>query len=784
MSWANQTRVLSERWKEFSTILGNVIIHVLTPAVKYLNAMLSNLITLAKTAVEAFGIETQIASTGAVIEDTTGAVTDLGNAAEEAGEKAKGALASFDELNLISIPDATSGDIGVSGGGLDVPTVDIPETEENVTKAESIWSKWLDGIADKTENLRSAWSRFWEMIKKTGVEIGRIFKDFYTEFLKPLAEFSITDAFPRLLDIFTKLGKSVNWNAIRTGLQNLWRALEPFTERVLYGFLKTLEAIVDIFLAPAISFTSTLLGKSLEGLAYIIKKIPPEVVEAFGGALAGIVTALLLFKGATLISGIISGIQIALSGLLSVLTANPVAALAIAVSALAGALLELYWADTQPITNRQSQIDQINDEIEAFENLKSARDEAIKTSLSEIENAQRLWGELKKITDENGNIKKGYEERALFITNELSEALGFEIKINDNVIQKYQELSGEIDKLISKQRAEILLSGQETIYKESLGQYEDATIALEDYSLQLENDKKLLEEAQQKLAEMQEQFDEFELTSFLDPNTITDALLGYSDIITVFDLERQKKQVKTYEEMVAKSEQAYEKQKALTKGYYDEINKYESAYAELLQGNTDKAIEIIGMPSMAMQKENEKISETIEDRKEILEKEIEHHQRIIEEIKKLYGKEIPNIAQSMIDNLQSEIAKKQQEIAGIGEKVGQSVAEGVKSGFENAKLTLGITAGAFTGLGAIQIPKLATGTVVPPNREFLSILGDNKREPEVVSPLSTIRRAVAEALAANASGETVIDLTINLEGDAIYRDVIRRQTAKNKAFGY
>lgn len=45
-----------------------------------------------------------------------------------------------------------------------------------------------------------------------------------------------------------------------------------------------------------------------------------------------------------------------------------------------------------------------------------------------------------------------------------------------------------------------------------------------------------------------------------------------------------------------------------------------------------------------------------------------------------------------------------------------------------------------------KIPALASGTVVPPNREFMAVLGDNKREPEVVSPISTMKQAVIEAL--------------------------------------
>lgn len=45
-----------------------------------------------------------------------------------------------------------------------------------------------------------------------------------------------------------------------------------------------------------------------------------------------------------------------------------------------------------------------------------------------------------------------------------------------------------------------------------------------------------------------------------------------------------------------------------------------------------------------------------------------------------------------------------------------------------------------------SIPRLATGSVVPPNREFMAILGDNKTETEIVSPLSTMKQAFMEAM--------------------------------------
>lgn len=56
----------------------------------------------------------------------------------------------------------------------------------------------------------------------------------------------------------------------------------------------------------------------------------------------------------------------------------------------------------------------------------------------------------------------------------------------------------------------------------------------------------------------------------------------------------------------------------------------------------------------------------------------------------------------------------------------------------------------FDFIGTISVPKipaLATGTVVPANYgNFLATLGDNKRAPEVVSPIPTMKQAFKEAL--------------------------------------
>ena len=85
-----------------------------------------------------------------------------------------------------------------------------------------------------------------------------------------------------------------------------------------------------------------------------------------------------------------------------------------------------------------------------------------------------------------------------------------------------------------------------------------------------------------------------------------------------------------------------------------------------------------------------------------------------------------------------------------------------------------------------HIPALATGTVVPANYgEFLAVLGDNKRETEVVSPLSTMKQAFLEAMSEGNFGgnDKDINLTINLDGEVIFKGMVNKDSDYRKRFG-
>lgn len=93
----------------------------------------------------------------------------------------------------------------------------------------------------------------------------------------------------------------------------------------------------------------------------------------------------------------------------------------------------------------------------------------------------------------------------------------------------------------------------------------------------------------------------------------------------------------------------------------------------------------------------------------------------------------------------------------------------------------------ITSIAVPQIPKLATGTVVPASYgEYLAVLGDNKREPEVVSPLSTMKQAMREVMAEmNISANSNVEyrFVAELNGKPLFEEVIRQDRIDRKRHG-
>ncbi len=119
----------------------------------------------------------------------------------------------------------------------------------------------------------------------------------------------------------------------------------------------------------------------------------------------------------------------------------------------------------------------------------------------EMNNIQSLWDELQTLVDQNGKVKKGYEERVEFILGDLNEALGTEMELQDGLIKKYKETEQSIDRLIEKRRAEALLEAYQPEYEEAIQKRNEL------YQTRIQLSKEIMEK-EAKVNEAQKRADE------------------------------------------------------------------------------------------------------------------------------------------------------------------------------------------------------------------------------------------------------------------------------------
>lgn len=209
-SWANQTRILSEQFKELLSVIGSGLIVVFTPVVKFLNTILTGLIAIAKQIgailSKLFGIKVPVVDSSKMasnLSDAAGGANDLadgmdsaGSAAKKAGKEASKALAPFDKLNVLkqdkggsSVGSGSGGGAGgAGGGGFELPELSFGEEAED---ADAFGSA-LDGVLKRLKELKDLFVKGFfeglgdykpvlEELKKDIMSIGQTLKEIFTD---------------------------------------------------------------------------------------------------------------------------------------------------------------------------------------------------------------------------------------------------------------------------------------------------------------------------------------------------------------------------------------------------------------------------------------------------------------------------------------------------------------------------------------------------------------------------------------------------------------------------
>lgn len=114
-----------------------------------------------------------------------------------------------------------------------------------------------------------------------------------------------------------------------------------------------------------------------------------------------------------------------------------------------------------------------------------------------------------------------------------------------------------------------------------------------------------------------------------------------------------------------------------------------------------------------------------------------------------------------------------------------SAIAGVVNGVGSIVEKIGDAVGKDWGFGIPTnppvIPKLAQGAVIPPNRQFLAVLGDQKSGTNIEAPLDTIKQAVAEVL--GQGNDRPITIIVQMDGKEMFRQMVRENNAQVRMNG-
>lgn len=315
---ANQMRMLKTSIIDLGVAIGTMFQPLLSVVLPVLNAIVIAATRAFQALASLFGIEFDASAYANDFTDISTDVESVGDAADSSDGKVKKLakqLAAFDEMNTLNKnEDSSGGGSGGGGGG----SVSLPKID---------WDKLYSGGFDKVTN------KALEMADK------------------------IYKAFEKLGKKLNNTFKKIDWAKISAGLNEVWEALKPFGERIgaglewfydnvleplvvwaannlvptvlhlIAGALKLIGAVIDAcaptfawlfdnFLRPIAEFTGGIIIGVLQGIDDMLNWIAEQqaVVELIKNIAITIGIMVAAWEAYQLIAGIVTGIQIAMTG--------------------------------------------------------------------------------------------------------------------------------------------------------------------------------------------------------------------------------------------------------------------------------------------------------------------------------------------------------------------------------------------------------------------------------------------------------------------------------------
>ena len=441
---------------------------------------------------------------GSSISDVSKGIKNITNELAKAEKGTKGAGAQFEELGIsLKNTDGTMKDTET----ILFETIDALANMENETQRNKAandifgrsYSELLPLLNEGSEGIHALMQEaedYGMVMSNDAVKASADYDDSVTRLdgtIKGVKPRIVQEFLPSLSDIadgFSEMANGSDKGAekVNKGFETMWKKITrmarkyaPETSSVVIPVLEKMYGMI--------SQVVTFITKNFSKIAPVVM----GTVTAFTALKAAMAITTAITACKTAIAGLEAGVGLATKAQTlwnAAMAANPIGAVITAVAALTAAIVLLASSESESQKAHQMEMDKLEEmkdkidaNAESWNNLKTAQQQQIDAGMSEIGYYNNLKDELSDLVDANGKVKKGYEERASFITDELSKATGEEITMTDGVIENYQELMEKIDQVMEKKRAQIILDSQENLYKEAITQQGEALqnfIAIQD----------------------------------------------------------------------------------------------------------------------------------------------------------------------------------------------------------------------------------------------------------------------------------------------------------------
>lgn len=484
------------------------------------------------------------------------------------------------------------------------------------------------------------------------------------------------------------------WENVQGNLNESWR---QFKAQVGTPFL---EALIPVIKNVTSSFQEWQTKVNWSAFNKKVKETTDSIKTGFkwiidNGAtildvLHGIAVAFVTYKTVATVTSVVTAFKTlfvaikAGEGIMAAFNAslalNPIALAAAGIAGLTFAFVKYRESVDETIKKendlneaQQKAIDKVSEMAQKYQDLADTRDESVAGITAEFGYINELKDEYNGLIDANGNVKKGYEDRANFIKSELAKAMGIEVSQIDELIDSNGRLGDSIDEIIKKKQAEATLQANEEMYNEAI---KNRTSALNDLS----EAQAAVDEQQQKVAKTQDAYNNVMATynDLLEyaPDQAYKYLAMNNDIVTAHE---------TAEGALKKANKELNAAEEAWIGYNATIQNYEGLSAAIISGDTDK------INSALVDLQNGFITAETGNRKS-LENQVENYKTNLANLQQAIKDGTPSVTQDMVDQAQAmvdaaekELDKLPPEASATGKKAGKDFSDGVGSKAGDAK---------------------------------------------------------------------------------------------------